>query len=50
MIGDGGDVELVDGGALFLGLLTPVIGDVLEEFKLGVVLRNVDGRRIEDEC
>jgi len=47
VIGDGGDVELVDGGALFFGLLAPVVGHILDEFELGVIGRNVHRRGVK---
>ena len=51
MIGDGGDMELIDRGALRFGLQAPIVGDGLEEIEIGVVGGDVDGRRIEEsEC
>src|SRR5580704_4924140 len=48
MLGDGGDVELIDGGALLFRLLAPIGGDITE--KLGA--RMIGGnfrRRMREE-
>ena len=42
-------MELIDGGALFFGLLAPIVGDVLEEFELSVIGRDIDGGRVEEQ-
>src|SRR5216683_5088933 len=49
MLGDGGDVELIDGGALFFRLLAPIGGNIAEERGFRMVDREFRGRMREEK-
>src|SRR5258707_102399 len=49
MLGDGGDVELIYGGALLFVLFAPVGGNIAEERSFRMVDREFRGRMREEE-
>src|SRR5258708_22250199 len=49
MLGDGGDVELIYGGALLFRLLATVRGNIGQERGLGMIGRDVRGRMGEEK-